>query len=291
MSKRDRRDGYPAGVPCWIDTAQPDPPAAARFYGDLFGWEFEDRVPAGAPGHYFVAQLDGRAVAGIGSQLNGATGTPAAWSTYVAVDDADDVATRVWQAGGSVLTEPADVVDAGRSGVFCDRSGAVFSVWQAARHKGAEIVNAPGTWNWSDLNTRDPEDALAFYGAVFGWESSAVQFGEFTATMWRRPGYGDTLEQFDPDIRKRHADGGAPEGFTDAIGWLMEMTSEQFPDDVPPHWAVTFAVAGTDAVADKAAALGGTVLAPPFDAGPTRVAVLRDPQGATFSVSTYAPGE
>jgi predicted enzyme related to lactoylglutathione lyase len=40
---------YPAGVPCWVDTEQPDPDAACRFYGELFGWTFEDAVPAQAP--------------------------------------------------------------------------------------------------------------------------------------------------------------------------------------------------------------------------------------------------
>ena len=38
----------------------------------------------------------------------------------------------------------------------------------------AELVNEPGTWNWSDLNTRDPEGAKVFYGELFGWTS-----GEF----------------------------------------------------------------------------------------------------------------
>src|SRR5260370_1025518 len=37
------RDRYPHGVPCWIDTAQPDPEAAARFYGELFGWTLTDQ--------------------------------------------------------------------------------------------------------------------------------------------------------------------------------------------------------------------------------------------------------
>jgi predicted enzyme related to lactoylglutathione lyase len=55
------RNGYPAGVPCWIDTVQPDPGAAVAFYGGLFGWEFEDRMPAGAGGHYFMARVPGRA--------------------------------------------------------------------------------------------------------------------------------------------------------------------------------------------------------------------------------------
>jgi predicted enzyme related to lactoylglutathione lyase len=116
-----------------------------------------------------------------------------------------------------------------------------------------------------------------------------VQFGEFAATMWRRPGYGAALERHDPGIRQRHADAGAPAGFTDAIGWLMQMAGDVA--DIAPHWAVTFAVDGTDAAAERAAELGGSIVVAPFDAGPTRVAVLRDPQGATFSISTYGPAQ
>jgi predicted enzyme related to lactoylglutathione lyase len=285
----DRSD-YPAGVPCWIDSAQPDPQAAARFYGGLFGWEFEDRVPADVPGQYFIASLDGGVVGAIGSERDGAPPAPV-WSTYIAVDSADETADRVQRAGGSVLAQPFDVLDAGRMAVFADPQGAVFSVWQPGRRKGAQVVNVPGSWNWSNLNTRDPEGAKDFYAAVFGWEASTVSFGEHHATMWRRPGYADALEEIDPGIRERHAGGGAPEGFSDAVGWMLEMNGDQFPDDVPAHWAVTFAVDGTDAVADRAAELGGTVLTAPVDAGPTRLAVLRDPQGAVFSVSTYAPAE
>jgi predicted enzyme related to lactoylglutathione lyase len=54
------RDGYPPGVPSWIDTSQPDPDGAVRFYGGLFGWEFEDRMPPDAPGHYFIAAARSR---------------------------------------------------------------------------------------------------------------------------------------------------------------------------------------------------------------------------------------
>jgi predicted enzyme related to lactoylglutathione lyase len=277
------RDGYPAGVPCFVDTQQPDPPAATEFYGGLFGWEFEDRMPADVPGHFFAAKLGGREVAAIASQ-DGSPQAPA-WLTYVAVDSADATAAAVWAAGGSVLTEPLDVFAAGRMAICADPQGAVFGLWQAGRHKGAEVVNAPGSWNWSDLKTRDVEAAKAFYGAVFGWEPMPVRFGELEATMWRRPGYAEALELIDPGIRERHAAAGAPDGFSDAIGWLLEMDG-----DAPPHWAVTFAVDGTDAIAERAHALGGAIVTPPVDAGPTRVALLRDPQGATFSVSTYTPG-
>jgi predicted enzyme related to lactoylglutathione lyase len=82
---------------------------------------------------------------------------------------------------------------------------------------------------------------------------------------------------------------GAPEGFTDAIGWMQLMTNDQFPDSTPPHWSVTFSVDDTDAVAKRAQKLGGTVTVPPFDVPYARVAVITDPQGATFTASKYIP--
>jgi uncharacterized protein len=283
------RDGYPAGVPCWVDTGQPDPEAAVEFYAGLFGWEFEDRMPADSPGRYFVAQLRGRDVAAVGSQPEQAPPTPA-WNTYVWVDSADDTTAKVKAAGGNALVEPFDVLEAGRMAVLTDPEGAVFCVWQAKEHKGAQLVNEPGTWNFSELNTRDPEGAKAFYGTVFGWEADTLDFGEGQTTMWRLPGYGDFLERRDPDLRRRMAADGAPEGFEDAVAWLIPMTSDQYPDDVPPHWNVTFAVDDADAVADRAAKLGGQVRVPPFDAPFVRMTVLSDPQGAAFTASKYVPG-
>ncbi len=50
-------------------------------------------------------------------------------------------------------------------------------------------------------------------------------------------------------------------------------------------WSVDFWVAGADGAAECAAALGGQVIAPPFDIPGFRSAVLADPAGAVFSVS------
>jgi predicted enzyme related to lactoylglutathione lyase len=282
------RDGYPPGVPCWVDTGQPDPQAAADFYEGLFGWELEDRMPAGSPGRYLVAQLRGRDVDAVGSLPEQAPPMPA-WNTYVWVESADDAAAKANDAGGHVVMPPFDVADAGRMAVLSDPSGAVFCVWEAKEHRGAQLVNEPGTWNWSDLNTRDPEGAKAFYGAVFGWEAQGLDLGDGEATMWRVPGYGDFLERTDPGLRSRQADVGAPPGFEDAIGWLLPMTGDRFPDDVPPHWQVTFSVDDADATADRAAELGGRVVAPPVDVPYARIAVLSDPQGAAFTVSEFRP--
>jgi predicted enzyme related to lactoylglutathione lyase len=282
------RDGYPAGVPCWVDTAQPDPEAAVRFYSGLFGWEFEDRMPADSPGSYFVARLRERDVAAVGSQMEGMPPTPV-WNMYVWVDSADEAATRAKEAGGSALTEPFDVGAAGRMAVLADLEGAVFCVWEANEHRGAQLVNENATWNFNELNSRDPGAAQTFYRAVFGWEATTLVTGDGGMTMWRRPGYGDFLAERDPAIRERQAAGGAPEGFEDCVAWLVPMANGQFPEDTPAHWSTTFSVDDADVIAERAEKLGGTVLAPPFDAPWVRMTVIRDPQGAVFTASKFVP--
>ena len=88
------RDGYIAGVPCWVDTSQPDPDAAAAFYGGLFGWDFEDAMPPGAPGKYLVACIRGGDVAAVSSPPEGTPGGQAVWNTYIWVDDVDEAAAK-----------------------------------------------------------------------------------------------------------------------------------------------------------------------------------------------------
>jgi uncharacterized protein len=280
------RDGYPAGVPCWLDTAQPDPEAAVSFYSGLFGWEFEDRMPADSPGRYFVAQLQGRDVAAVGSQPEGLPPTPV-WNTYVWVDSADVAAAKAKDAGGRVLAEPFDILDAGRMAMLADPEGAAFCVWQAKEHKGAQLVNEPGTWNFSELNTRDPDGAQSFYRALFGWELQSFDLGAGEFNFWRLSGYGDHLAERDPDLRDRLEADSAPGGFEDAVAALVPIAGDSSPEDIPAHWSITFAVDDADAVADTAAKLGGTVLAPPFDAPYVRMTVVSDPQGAVFAASKY----
>lgn len=282
------RDGYPPGVPCWVDTSQPDPEAALAFYGGLFNWEFEDRTPAGSSQRYFVAQLRGRDVAGVGSQPEEAPPVPA-WNTYVWVTSTDEAAANATAAGGTVLVAPFDVAEAGRMAVLSDPSGAVLSVWQAKERRGAQLVNEPGTWNFSELNTRDLERAKAFYGAVFGWKATRFDAEGNGAGFWGVDGYGDYLERSNPGMRKSMAEMGAPEGFEDAVAMLVPMASEPVPADTPPHWSITFAVDDADATADRAASLGGKILVPPFDAPWVRMTVLSDPQGAVFTASKFVP--
>jgi predicted enzyme related to lactoylglutathione lyase len=277
------RDGYIPGVPCWIDTSQPDPEAAVDFYRGLFDWEFEDVMPPDSPGKYFIARIRGGDVAAVGSVPEAAP-PMAMWNTYVWVESADETAAKVKDAGGAVVMDPFDVMDAGRMAVCADPEGAVFCVWQAKEHKGARVVNEHGSLNFNGLNTRDPQSAKPFYGSVFGWETLGLNGG---FEMWTLPGYGDYLERDNPDLRKQMAEAGAPAGFVDVVAAINPIGDDQA--DTPAHWNVTFAVDDADAIAAKATELGGTVVAPPFDAPWVRTTVIADPQGATFIASKFVP--
>jgi uncharacterized protein len=271
-----RRDDYPAGVPCFVDTLTADVSAALGFYEGIFGWEFAGPgpMPGDPPGEYYVARVDGDDVAGIGSApaagaggaagASGVAGAPAAptWNTHVAVDSADETAERAQGAGGTVLLQPLAVPPAGRMAVIADPAGAAFVAWEAGVRPGAARVNEPSAWAMSVLATPDPDGARRFYGELFGWQAE-----EFGPSIWvfRRPGYvgGEPQQPVPRDV-------------------VAAMTTGP---DGPAAWSVEFWIADADAAAAAAPELGGTVVAEPFADAMFRRAVLAAPDGATFTVS------
>jgi predicted enzyme related to lactoylglutathione lyase len=274
------RSGYIPGVPCWVDSSQPDPQAALPFYSGLFGWEFENAMPEGAAGEYFMARIRGGDVAAVGSIPDGAPLT-ACWNSYVAVASADDAAAKVTAAGGTVLSVPFDVMDAGRMAVVADPEGAVFCVWEAKENFGAKVVNEHGAVNFNGLATRDPAAAAAFYGAVFGWTTLSLPAG----IMWTLPGYGDHLEESSPGLREQMSQMDAPDGFIDVVAAMNPIAADD--RDAAAHWSVTFGADDVEATAARATELGGTVVEAPHDAPWTKTAVLRDPQGGLFIASQF----
>jgi predicted enzyme related to lactoylglutathione lyase len=258
------RNGYAPGVPCWVDTWQPDADAAVGFYTALFGWEANG--PSGGP---YMCTLRGRDVAFVGQLGPEDAHRPSAWMTYVWVDSAERAAERAVAAGGSVPVGPFDALDGGRIAIVADPAGAHFGVWQVGEHSGAEVVNEPGAWSWSQLLTSDPDGAKPFYGAVFGWETGS--FGDIT--MWRVPGYvgGEPAQPVARDVVAGMAP--LPEG------------------GGRPQWRIDFWVDDVDATVAKATTMGGRAIIPPYDAGIARQAVIADPAGAAFSVSRITAGD
>src|SRR5436190_8258986 len=107
--------------------SSPDPEAAQRFYGAVFGWETDDfggatmlRVPGYVGGE--PEQPVARDVVAVMTP-----GEHAAWIPGFWVSDADGTAARAAELGGRVMEPPADD-PVGRSAVLADPSGAVFTV-------------------------------------------------------------------------------------------------------------------------------------------------------------------
>jgi uncharacterized protein len=250
------RTSYEPGTPSWADLATPDVDASAHFYGELFGWEVEAAGPVEETGGYGMFKLRGRSIAGIGPLMQ--EDQPRVWSTYVSTDDADAVAARATQAGGAVIVEPMDVMDAGRMAFIMHPAGGAVGVWQPGRTIGAELVNEPGAMGWNELHTHDVEGAKAFYSEVFGWTGDDQPFGDATYTVIQ---LGDR-----------------------SVGGMMPM-SAHVPPDEPAYWLIYFEVADCDATVAKAQELGGSVAWPAMDVeGVGRFAGLADPHGSEFAV-------
>ncbi|MEU4890862.1 VOC family protein [Streptomyces sp. NPDC044780] len=251
---------FAEGVPCWADVLLSDLAAGRRFYGELFGWTFQEIVTD--YGSFTRALLDGKDVAGLVPKPDGRM--PTVWNLYFAAEDAAATAVRIREAGGRVITPPVWIDGFCVMATAADPGGAVFGIWQAGSHTGFGRRGAPGTYGWAEVHTRQPRAVDAFYRAVFGYET--VPAGEGTPTdvvLWTPRG-----EAPDP----RHAIGG------------RVVIGEQYPVELPAHFLTYFVVTDCDQVLRTVHGLGGRVLKTPEDTPYGRFAVVVDNQGASFAV-------
>jgi len=250
MGKRER---YEPGTFCWADLSTSDADGAKAFYGELFGWEFEDsEIPGG--GVYTMCQVQGDPVAAIVQQNE----QPGHWNNYVSVTSADETTAKAKQLSANVFEEPFDVMEAGRMAVLADPSGTMLCVWQPREHIGAGRVNDVGCMGWNELQTRDPETAATFYSELFGWTTEPIEQDGATVyvTIKNQAGWMN--------------------------GGIMPMTGQQ--GDAPSFWITYFIVTSCDDAVARVKELGGGVLAGPMEPGGGRIAVVSEPQGAVFAV-------
>ena len=251
------RDGYSHGTPCWVDLSTDDIEGAKAFYSGLFGWTWEDQQGPAGEYMYSLAQIDGLNVAGLGPAPDEMiqAGVRAAWNTYIAVDSADDAYQAALEAGGTGLFAPFDVMDAGRMSFILDDQGVSLGLWQAGLHKGAQLVNAPGAFTWSELCVPDTGAAARFYGAVFGLGTEAADMNiDMEYILWK---VGE-----------------------DSVGGLMVPPS----DDVPACWNVYFGIDDVERAVARTVELGGQVISGPFPTPMGPMAVLHGPSFGVFLI-------
>ncbi|MBC9716373.1 VOC family protein [Streptomyces sp. TRM66268-LWL] len=251
---------YTEGVPCWADALLPDVEAGKRFYGELFGWTFDEG--AGPEyGHYAQAYKEGKAVAALAPKQDGRM--PTVWNVYFATPDAPATARRIKDAGGQLVMEPMPVGPFGTMALAADPEGAVFGLWQGGTHEGFEKSGEPDSFCWTEVKVRDAARADAFYETVFGFEGFDLD------------GVIDGFRTWSP--------AGSAAGPDTAVGG-RELMGEDLPAELPAHFLVYFTVDDCDEAARVTRRLGGRVQSPPVDIPYGRIATLVDNQGAVFAV-------
>ena len=245
---------------CWIDLLATDLEGQTAFYEQLLGWEHRD-LPTDVGPIYRMLTLDGSIAAGA-SQMNPdlqAGGMPSMWSTYIATDDVDATVARATALGGQVIMPAMDVMTEGRMVGIQDPSGGAVFFWQPRSHNGAEVFSTPGSLSWVELNTRDPQEAIAFFTALLP---------TWTVNEMSHPG---------PRYWQIDANGVGQ-------GGIMPMP-DQLPAAIPPHWLVYFGTRDVRATVQRARELGASVAMDVTEVPDMLAfAVLMDPAGATFAV-------
>jgi len=224
-------DKHPPGEFVWIELGTTNQAAAKEFYGKLFGWTAND-MPMGPDQHYTIFRLEDRDVSAAYTLRPEPSGNtpPPHWMPYISVENVDDASSRALKAGGTVVSPPFDVFDAGRMAVIQDPTGAMFSLWQPKNNSGIGIAGADGTLCWADLMTTDAARARQFYADLFGWQL--------------------TTSPHDPS------------------GYLHIKNGETFIGGIPPmgpqrgapsHWLLYFQVSNCDASAAQAKSSGAQI--------------------------------
>lgn len=251
------------GTPCWFELSTSDLAGAGRFYATILGWQITDSGMEGFT--YHLARTgDGALVAGMMGPDAQPDGVAPNWLVYLAVDSADQAATRARAIGGAVLNPPADIPGTGRFAVLADPQGAAFGVLEPAPMEqprpdggGAWNQQKAGRGNWLELMSSDPEAGFAFYADLFGWQA------------------GERLDMGEMGGYQLFTHDGA------TIGGMMGL------GDAPlPVWLPYFGVdAPVSAVGDRIRAAGGRVHAGPHEVpGPAWIIVAQDPQQAWFAI-------
>jgi predicted enzyme related to lactoylglutathione lyase len=253
-------DSHTPGSFSWVELATTDPKGAVAFYRSLFGWDVVEHQ-MGPDEVYTIFTVRGRDVSAAAGQQpqERELEIPPHWNLYVSVADADASAKKAAALGGTVIAPPFDVMNHGRMAVIQDPTGAMLNLWQPKEHIGVKIMGEPGALVWSELTTRNPKAAEAFYTGLFGWTiklsgaGSHAEYREFSAGA--------------------HPSGG-----------IMEMPA-QVPSQVPSYWMPYFQVANLDGAVGMAKTGGGNLMIGPAPIpGNGRFAILTDPQGAMFAV-------
>lgn len=247
----------------WYELMTGDPDAAQAFYGPLLGWTFSDSKQKDRD--YRIIHKSNSDIGGVMKRPDGAP-VPPCWMGYILVDDVDASASSIADAGGVIHMPPQDIPKVGRLAFAADPQGVMFYILKPeAPANGADASSDAfaatepmvGHCAWNELSTTDPDEAVAFYTAQFGWrQEDDMEMGDMGKYLFLHHGPG-------------------------MIGAIMP----KMPEMPSAAWTFYFRVPDIDDALDRIKQAGGQVLMEPMEIPGGDFAMGgTDPQGAAFSL-------
>lgn len=246
----------------------PDPAGSKAFYDAVIGWDIDtaSAVP-GEVDYRMIKRSDGSHAGGmltLSDQMI-AGGARPGWFGYVNVPDVDAALAQVTAAGGAIHIGPNDMPGVGRMAMVTDPWGATLYLMTPApppdrpdaRSDVFDYEKAQH-FRWNELQSDDPEGALALFGTLFGWQKTGAMpmgdLGDYTFI------------------------GRAPE---DMIGAVMK----RMPQTPQSAWTYHIGVEDIDRAAKSVIDGGGTIHQGPDEIPGGEFSLTgTDPQGAIFGL-------
>jgi len=244
---------------CWVNMLTSAPSKAQGFFGELFGWTYEEMT--GVLG--WAIHVDGRPIGGMFDlgHPNTPAGTPPHIGVAMKVESAAATVEKVTSLGGTARP-PMDILDAGRIVACTDPNGARFDVWEPKKMPGTDVdSHRQGAAGWFETLTTDTARASKFYRGLFGWTAETLPMGDRKYTVFSHLG--------------------EPTAGMLAIDDAM--------CNVTPHWGTYFNVDDADRAVAQATRLGATLTMKMKEApGVGRFCGFSSPQGVDFYLIQYS---
>jgi len=244
-------NAYHSGQFVWFDLLTADVESAKTFYGELFGWSFEQQ------GRYAMIMNNGHRIAGIleVAPKDGEYAEPL-WLGSLSVVDVDKAVAYVKEQGGKALKGPLQMENRGRGALVSDPQGAQLILLRATGGDPPDDEPEIGDWVWNEIWSNEPHETSRFYQSMGGYDSIQI---------------GDDYEILLND-GKWHA----------GIRYIVK-------DGHRTRWVPVVRVSDTGALLDKVEALGGVVWLRP-DEAPSNgdTALISDKNGALLMIQRWS---
>ena len=251
----------------WRDLLTNDPAASQKFYGELFGWEFESVGTASnleSDSSYTLIRHNGQLIGGMIDTLalNGRRDI-SQWVVLMSVEDVDASTEAVTANGGTIITPPTDLQSRGRLAVIRDAEGALLGLLETRDGDPRDSEPDVDGFLWDELWTSDVGSADAFYTKVAGLTKGTVDV--------------DGMQDTAPTYSLLKA------GDTPRAGIMPNPL-----EGLDPVWVSYIRVKDPAAITSRVAELGGRVI---VEAGPRpvggEVAFVAGPSGAGIALQTW----